>query len=206
MNIFRGKNLDETRQRVFGGQVAAQSLVAAGRTVDSGRVHSLHSYFLRPGDPSRADPVRGRPHPRRPVVHDATRGRDPARPGHLQPPVLVPHRRRARSRPPGDDAGRAPARGAADDPRAPRSPIVDQLPAWFVEDRPRPIDQRYVGELPWLTKETRRPASGCGFAPTGSCPTTPCSTPRWSPTPRTCRLIDSILKPHDDPMGRRDGR
>ena len=52
VNIFRGKNLDETRQRVFGGQVAAQSLVAAGRTVDSGRVHSLHSYFLRPGDPS----------------------------------------------------------------------------------------------------------------------------------------------------------
>ena len=52
VNIFRGKNLDETRLRVFGGQVAAQSLVAAGRTVDQGRVHSLHSYFLRPGDPT----------------------------------------------------------------------------------------------------------------------------------------------------------
>ena len=34
VNIFRGKNLDETRLRVFGGQVAAQSLVAAGRTVE----------------------------------------------------------------------------------------------------------------------------------------------------------------------------
>ena len=42
VNIFRGKNLDETRLRVFGGQVAAQSLVAAGRTVDSGRVPYLH--------------------------------------------------------------------------------------------------------------------------------------------------------------------
>ncbi len=52
VNVFRGKNLDATRLRVFGGQVAAQSLVAAGRTVDSGRVHSLHSYFLRPGDPA----------------------------------------------------------------------------------------------------------------------------------------------------------
>ena len=52
VNVFRGKNLDATRLRVFGGQVAAQSLVAAGRTVDSGRVHSLHSYFLRPGDPT----------------------------------------------------------------------------------------------------------------------------------------------------------
>ena len=36
--------------RVYGGQVAAQSLLAAGRTVAEGAVHSLHSYFLRPGD------------------------------------------------------------------------------------------------------------------------------------------------------------
>ncbi|MFD0581724.1 acyl-CoA thioesterase [Dactylosporangium darangshiense] len=40
-------------QRVFGGQVAGQALVAAGRTVEPGRqVHSLHGYFVRPGDPS----------------------------------------------------------------------------------------------------------------------------------------------------------
>jgi acyl-CoA thioesterase-2 len=37
---------------VFGGQVAGQALVAAGRTVERGTVHSLHAYFLRPGDPS----------------------------------------------------------------------------------------------------------------------------------------------------------
>src|SRR5256885_1003359 len=52
VNIFRGLSPDEDRQRVFGGQVAGQALVAAGRTVDRGRVHSLHAYFLRPGDPS----------------------------------------------------------------------------------------------------------------------------------------------------------
>ena len=52
VNIFRGRSLDEPRQRVFGGQVAAQALVAAGRTVDRVAVHSLHSYFLRPGDPT----------------------------------------------------------------------------------------------------------------------------------------------------------
>ena len=51
VNLFRGLSPDENRQRVFGGQVAGQALVAAGRTVDAGRVHSLHSYFLRPGDP-----------------------------------------------------------------------------------------------------------------------------------------------------------
>src|SRR5215813_2304452 len=53
VNLFRGLSPDEDRQRVFGGQVAAQALVAAGRTVDDDRrVHSLHSYFLRPGDPT----------------------------------------------------------------------------------------------------------------------------------------------------------
>ena len=51
VNIFRGLSPDEDRQRVFGGQVAGQALVAAARTVEPGRsVHSLHAYFLRPGD------------------------------------------------------------------------------------------------------------------------------------------------------------
>ena len=46
VNIFRGISPDENRQRVFGGQVAGQALVAATRTVDAGRfVHSLHAYF-----------------------------------------------------------------------------------------------------------------------------------------------------------------
>ncbi|MBV9380561.1 MAG: acyl-CoA thioesterase II [Streptosporangiaceae bacterium] len=53
MNIFRGRSPDERVQRVFGGQVAGQALVAAGRTVPDDRpVHSLHAYFIRPGDPS----------------------------------------------------------------------------------------------------------------------------------------------------------
>jgi acyl-CoA thioesterase-2 len=52
VNVFRGLSPDDDRQRVFGGQVAGQALVAAGRTVGSGTVHSLHAYFLRPGDPT----------------------------------------------------------------------------------------------------------------------------------------------------------
>ena len=53
VNIFRGRSPDENRQRVFGGQVAGQALVAAGRTVPADRpVHSLHAYFIRPGDPA----------------------------------------------------------------------------------------------------------------------------------------------------------
>lgn len=50
-NLFRGRQPDTAMQRVFGGQVLAQSLVAAIRTVPAPfACHSLHSYFLRPGD------------------------------------------------------------------------------------------------------------------------------------------------------------
>jgi len=50
-NIFRGRNRDIGSGRVFGGQVLAQALVAAARTVDPERTcHSLHGYFILPGD------------------------------------------------------------------------------------------------------------------------------------------------------------
>lgn len=50
-NLFRGSQQASVLPRVFGGQVAAQALVAAARTTDPAYVvHSLHSYFLQPGD------------------------------------------------------------------------------------------------------------------------------------------------------------
>ncbi len=52
-NIYRGHHPRGGLARTFGGQTAAQALVAAARTVDpQRRIHSLHSYFLRPGDPT----------------------------------------------------------------------------------------------------------------------------------------------------------
>ncbi|MFF9377827.1 acyl-CoA thioesterase II [Streptomyces griseoluteus] len=51
-DIYRGQSRSAVVPRVFGGQVAAQALVAAGRTVPADRAaHSLHAYFLRTGDP-----------------------------------------------------------------------------------------------------------------------------------------------------------
>ncbi len=65
VNLFRGVSPPQSPTRVFGGQVAAQALVAAGRTVpDDREVHSLHAYFIRPGDP------------RVPIVYEAERVRD----------------------------------------------------------------------------------------------------------------------------------
>ncbi len=65
-NIYRGFSPPgDPRARVFGGQVASQALVAAGRTVPADRhVHSLHSYFLRPGDT------------KAPIVYEVERTRD----------------------------------------------------------------------------------------------------------------------------------
>lgn len=52
-NLFRGRSPQVGWQRVFGGQVIGQALVAASRTVVEDRpAHSLHGYFLRPGDPT----------------------------------------------------------------------------------------------------------------------------------------------------------
>lgn len=64
-NLYRGVSPSVSPVRVFGGQVAAQALIAAGRTVPSERrVHSLHSYFLRPGSPHQ------------PIVYQVDRVRD----------------------------------------------------------------------------------------------------------------------------------
>ena len=63
-NIYRGVSPKDRWQRVFGGQVLAQALVAATRTVHDRVCHSLHAYFLRPGDP------------RVPIIYEVDRSRD----------------------------------------------------------------------------------------------------------------------------------
>jgi len=50
-DLFRGTSPEGRRDRIFGGQVLAQGLIAAGRTAEGRPAHSLHGYFLRPGDP-----------------------------------------------------------------------------------------------------------------------------------------------------------
>jgi acyl-CoA thioesterase II len=64
-NLFRGRSPQEGWQRVYGGQVLGQALVAAVRTVPPERIaHSLHAYFLLGGDPAR------------PIVYNVDRVRD----------------------------------------------------------------------------------------------------------------------------------
>src|SRR5713226_5091111 len=51
VNLFRGRSPQAGWQRVFGGQVIGQALVAALRTVENRPPHSMHAYFMLPGDP-----------------------------------------------------------------------------------------------------------------------------------------------------------
>jgi acyl-CoA thioesterase-2 len=65
VNLFRGVSPQNGWQRVYGGQVLGQALVAAGRTVDDPRAaHSLHGYFLLAGDPTH------------PIIYEVERIRD----------------------------------------------------------------------------------------------------------------------------------
>ena len=64
VNMFRGVSRDIGTQRVFGGQVLAQALLAASLTVEDRLAHSLHAYFLRAGDHNA------------PIVYDVDRSRD----------------------------------------------------------------------------------------------------------------------------------
>jgi len=63
-NLFRGVSRDIGTERVFGGQVLAQALLAASHTVEGRQAHSLHAYFLRAGDH------------KAPIVYDVDRSRD----------------------------------------------------------------------------------------------------------------------------------
>jgi acyl-CoA thioesterase-2 len=145
-NIFRGVSPAHSSVRVFGGQVAGQALVAAGRTVPVERkVHSLHAYFIRPGDPSipivyEVDRIRdGRSFTTRRVVA-VQRGKAifALSASFQQPEPGVEHAETMPDVPPPDEL---PSRAES------MRKIAAKLdPAMTV---PRPIDIRYVTDPPW---------------------------------------------------------
>jgi acyl-CoA thioesterase-2 len=145
VNTFRGSHLDEDRLRVFGGQVAAQSLVAAGRTVEQGRVHSLHSYFLRPGDP------------RVPILYEVDRIRD-GKSFTTRRVVAVQRGKAIFNLQCSFHVDEVSLEHELKMPPVPdpetlltlkeRLKGIPHWEDWFA--RPRPIDQRFVGELPWV--------------------------------------------------------
>lgn len=146
VNVFRGVSPDIDMQRVFGGQVAGQALVAAARTTEPDRqIHSLHAYFLRPGDP------------KVPILYEVDRQRDGrtfttrrvvaiqhGRPiFNLSAPFHVPEPGFTHQFPAPTDV--TPP-DELDDFATRWAPYKEQLGDWYT--RPRAIDTRYADWTP----------------------------------------------------------
>ncbi|HEY0169099.1 MAG TPA: acyl-CoA thioesterase II [Jatrophihabitans sp.] len=148
-DIFRGLSPQVAMQRVFGGQVAGQALVAAGRTVAPERlVHSLHSYFIRPGDPSI------------PIIYTVDRVRD-GRSFSVRRVVAIQHGEPIFTL---SASFQLPQGGIDHQAQMPPAPAPESLPTlaeryegfdelWSVMRQiPQPFDVRYVDDPPWVQR------------------------------------------------------
>jgi acyl-CoA thioesterase II len=191
VNIFRGTQPEEERQRVFGGQVAAQALVAAGRTVDDGQVHSLHSYFLRPGDPSI------------PILYEVDRIRD-GRSFTTRRVVAIQHGRAIFNM---QTSFHRPEGGFEHAFDMPHVPDPETLPT-FAElletnegaaefwARRHPIDMRFIGGLPWTQRGSREPFKQLWIRADGTLPADPLLHACVAAYASDMSLFDTILLPH----------
>ncbi|HZR15250.1 MAG TPA: acyl-CoA thioesterase II [Acidimicrobiia bacterium] len=197
VNLFRGLSPDEDRQRVFGGQVAAQALVAAGRTVEPDRpVHSLHSYFLRPGDPTV------------PIVYEVDRIRD-GRSFTTRRVVAIQHGRAIFNL---SASFQVEETGPEHQDPMPDVPDPETLPTfqeriephvdrfgpdfaqWLV--RERPIDSRPVHDPPWLVPSPRAPEQDVWIKANGVLPDDPLLHACVVAYASDLTLLDTAMLPH----------
>jgi acyl-CoA thioesterase-2 len=200
VNIFRGTSPEEPRLRVFGGQVAAQALTAAGRTVERGLVHSLHAYFLRPGDI------------KVPILYEVDRIRD-GRSFTTRRVVAIQHGEAIFNLSASFQVQEEGIEHQLPMPEVPRpeelptlserlSEAGEDLSAWF--DRPFPIEQRYVEQPPGLGgTSARTPHQRVWFRAAGSLPDDQLLHACVVAYASDLSLMDAILLPHevrwDDP-------
>jgi acyl-CoA thioesterase-2 len=194
VNIFRGESPPVKQQRVFGGQVAGQALVAAARTVgDDAGVHSLHAYFLRPGDPTT------------PILYEVDRIRD-GRSFVTRRVVAIQHGKAifnlAASFHRAEDGLDHEAPIPEDTP-APESlptfreqwaPFAAELGEWY--DRPRPIDIRNVDWTPTDRKAPLPPYQRVWLKATGVLPDDPILHTCVLTYASDMTLLNTALLPH----------
>lgn len=195
-NIFRGRNEPSREGRLFGGQVAAQALVAAGRTVDNLPAHSLHGYFLRPGDPSR------------PVTYTVDRIRD----GRSFVTRRVVGQQRGKAIFNMATSFHSPEYSYEHQDPMPEAPPPEQVPTWRerlesvweqlppemkkVTPTPRPIDVRHVQTPTYLGGEPSRGPSQVWMKADGRLPDDPFLHQTLLVYATDISLLDNILRPH----------
>ena len=195
VNIFGGQSPDENRQRVFGGQVAGQALVAATRTIDEPdrMVHSLHAYFLRSGDPGV------------PILYEVDRLRD-GKSFSTRRVVAIQHGKPIfnlqasfQKIEPGLEYHitmdpTTPAPESLPDFKTRMEPYKELLGDWY--DRPRPIDQRYVDGDPFSRKGNPRPGQRVWIRADGTLPDDPVLHSCILTYASDMTLLDTALMPH----------
>jgi acyl-CoA thioesterase-2 len=195
VNIFRGQSPDENRQRVFGGQVAGQALVAATRTIDEPdrMVHSLHAYFLRSGDPGV------------PILYEVDRLRD-GKSFSTRRVVAIQHGKpifNLQASFQRIESGleyhiamdpTTPPPESLPDFKTRMEPYKEQLGEWY--HRPRPIDQRYVDGDPFSRKGNPRPGQRVWIRADGTLPDDPVLHSCILTYASDMTLLDTALMPH----------
>ena len=195
VNIFRGVSPDVKVQRVFGGQVAGQALVAAARTIEPkhGHVHSLHAYFLRPGDPAI------------PIIYEVDRIRD-GRSFTTRRVLAVQHGKAIfnlsasfQKSEPGFDhqlpmPEGVPAPESLPDFKERWREQAAELGEWY--DRPRPIDTRHVDVTPADRRRPLPPHQMVWFRADGRLPDDPILHACIATYASDMTLLDTSLLPH----------
>jgi acyl-CoA thioesterase-2 len=200
VDIFRGVSPKVSLQRVFGGQVAGQALVAAGRTVPAERrVHSLHAYFIRAGDPSV------------PIVYQVDRVRD-GRSFTTRRVSAVQHGNVIFAL---SASFKLPESGLDHQLPPPPVPAPEELPTSAELARAatvplpafsrvsRPVDLRWVDAPSWLDRsgEPRAPHSSVWLRADGVLPDDPLLHVCVLTYASDMTLLDSVVRPHGVGLG-----
>lgn len=170
-NLYRGRGPSEGWQRVYGGQVLGQALVAAVRTVPQDRVaHSAHAYFLLPGDPTV------------PIVYDVERIRDGGsfntrrvkaiQHGRAMFAMSVSFHKHEDSFEHHSQMPKVPAPEDLPSEQDLKARMIAHLPEnirsyW---ERERPIEMRPVEITRWLEREPRQPVQHIWMRANGTLP------------------------------------
>ena len=195
-NIFRGQSPEDRMQRVFGGQVLGQALVAASRTVEGRVCHSFHAYFLRGGDP------------KIPILYEVDRARDGAS-FTSRRVIAIQHGKQIFNM---SASFQMPEKGLEHQFDMPKVPGPEELKdehearkewmekmsedqkAWM--SRPRPIEMRPVILDNWMNRKPRAPFDNVWIRATGPVPDNVIVQQSVLAYASDMSLLDTALLPH----------
>lgn len=195
-NIFRGQSPEDRMQRVFGGQVLGQALVAASRTVEGRVCHSFHAYFLRAGDP------------KIPILYEVDRARDGAS-FTSRRVIAIQHGKQIFNM---SASFQVPEKGLEHQFDMPKVPPPEQLvdehearkkwmenapedaKAWM--SKPRPIEMRPVILDDWMNRKPREPFDNVWIRATGPVPDNVIVQQSVMAYASDMSLLDTALLPH----------